>query len=116
MRSDRSQGSALESLTPDSKILLSLALDAYLVGYTQVAQDLTALADKLNESGGCSRFGIIARAILVRANEPGQWFDTLLDPFDLSEASGQCLPNGPPSQGSADTAQQPPVRNPKPCR
>ena len=113
MSSDPSQGSAPEPLTPDSQQLLFLALDAYLVRYPQVAQDLVALASKLNETSGCPRLRAIAKAILARANEPGQGFETLLDPFDLSELSGESLPKESASQDSPDVAQKSPDSNTK---
>jgi hypothetical protein len=113
MSSDPCQGLAPEPLTPDSRKLLLLALDAYLVRYPQVAQDLTALASKLNETSGCPRLGAIAKAILARADEPGQGFETLLDPFDLSELSAKSLPNESASQDSPAAAQKSPDRNTK---
>lgn len=85
MSADPTQGLAPDPLTLDTQELLSLALDAQLVGYTKVAQDLSALACRLRETRGGSRIRAIARAILARANDPRQGFDTLLDPFDLSE-------------------------------
>jgi hypothetical protein len=113
MSSDPCQGLAPEPLTPDSRKLLLLALDAYLVRYPQVAQDLTALASKLNETSGCPRLGAIAKAILARADEPGQGFETLLDPFDLSKLSAKSLPNESASQDSPAAAQKSPDRNTK---
>jgi hypothetical protein len=74
----------LEPLTPDPHGLLSLALDAYLVGHEQVARELAALASHLIEMRDCAPLRAVAKEILARANAPGQGFATLLDPFDLS--------------------------------
>jgi hypothetical protein len=91
MTSDPWQGLDPETLTPDCQRLLSLALDAYLVGYTQVAQDLTSLASRLNEPEGSARFGEIARLIITRADEPDQAFETLLKPFNMTELLGESV-------------------------
>ena len=93
MTSDPLQGLAFESLTADGRTLVSLALDAYLGGYTQAAQDLAALASRLSKPGGCARFGPLARAIIARASDPAQDFETLLDPFHMTEVLRESVPN-----------------------
>lgn len=93
MSSDPFQGLAPERSTTDSQKLLSLALDAYLGGYVQVAQDLTRLANELDQAGRCTRLAAVARVILARAKKPGQGFDTLLDQLDLSEVPVETLRN-----------------------
>lgn len=84
----------------NSQQLRSLALDAYLAGYEEVAQNLTLLANRLNEETRHGRLGAIARIILTRAKIPGQGFDTLFDGLNLSELSGQKLPRASGCQGS----------------
>jgi len=93
MTSDPLQGLAPESLTPDGRKLVNLALDAYLGGYTQAAQDLASLASRLSKPGGCARFGPVARAIIARANNPTQDFETLLDPFRMTEGLRELVTN-----------------------
>jgi hypothetical protein len=74
------RGSIPERPPTDGEKLLSLALDAQLVGYEDVAQILTLLAEALNRGNRRD----IARIILTRAQMPGVGFDTLLDNLDLS--------------------------------
>jgi hypothetical protein len=85
MTPDPWQGLDPETLTPDCRKLLNLALDAYLIGYTQVSEALTSLASKLNEPDGSARFGGIASEILARADGPDQDFETLLEPFGMTD-------------------------------
>jgi hypothetical protein len=84
MTLDSSAVWSLNPLHPDTDGLLSLALDAYLVGHEQVARELAALADHLVEMRDCAALRAVAKEILARANAPGQGFATLLDAFDLS--------------------------------
>ena len=79
------------NLTPDTRGLLSLALDAYLAGHEHVAHDLASLASRLIEMKCPTRAQALAKEILARVSSPGQDFATLLDPFDLAEPAGDSL-------------------------
>jgi hypothetical protein len=86
-----------EHFIPDTNGLISLAVDAYLVGHEQVAQDLAALASHLVQTRGCTSLRAVAKEILARASAPRQGFATLLDPFDLSGLSSESKLNRSPT-------------------
>jgi hypothetical protein len=106
------QTSGSKQLTPDTRRLLSLALDAYLTGHERVAHDLTALASRLIELRCSPRFRAIAKEILERASSPGQDFATLLDPFDPAERACESLAGKGKSEPTAHAMANLDVKSP----